>query len=722
MTRILNRLTNLVLLELGILSMLSLMADSFGCRVGTSFWIWMGLACVLLWIAGSFRKGILVGMPLSAVLLYAAYRFYGAKPWEEALDFIDRISGAFYTHITHPGGEYPYANAVSSHALILLFLGFLLGAYLVSALTSKNLRIALSMLETVPIFAACVIVNGKVPAVSALGMLLFWFLLVLTGPGFFPDGNAGRTMLCVILPLLLVLGGLLMLHRPEDYVYSEHDRELSQRFQNYTNWFDLLTGRSSEAEARVTDPDHPGETTLPRSRYQSSWDSDDNSMSLDHDYDYDSAELRVMQVRAETSGRIYLRSKSYGDYTGTGWLPAEELSSGSSLPFTAFAVSLSPTGVPLELEVRTLVDFDELCIPYYAAVSSGSDVFVASQQQINYKINYTDYSGDFKNLTLPSDAANSETVYQTHAHSVYTRLPEETRSAALAICQNAGLRADDPNIIPALASYVQNIGEYDLNVSSYPSDDYAIYFLTQSRRGYCIHYATAAAVLYRSLGIPARVTEGFVAQTQAGLLTDVLARDAHAWVEVYLDGVGWIPVEVTHQSGFASIEIPPTPTMAPSPTPDASSIEPVSEGQSDEQALQPDPGSDSSEAAPSGGESSAEESRSTWKKILIAPALILALFLWYWLARARFQSQVNHANARKAVLACWRYARRAATFGGEMPQIIVDTAEKVAFSPHMIRKDELAQCREALQTLIDRVYPQLHLFNKFRFRVLRGMR
>ena len=57
-----------------------------------------------------------------------------------------------------------------------------------------------------------------------------------------------------------------------------------------------------------------------------------------------------------------------------------------------------------------------------------------------------------------------------------------------------------------------------------------------------------------------------------------------------------------------------------------------------------------------------------------------------------------------------------------MPQIIVDTAEKVAFSPHMIRKDELVQCREALQALIDTVYPQLHLFNKFRFRVLRGMR
>ena len=49
MNRLLNRLTNLVLLVLGIFSLVSLMIDSFGCRVAPSFWIWLLLACVLLW-------------------------------------------------------------------------------------------------------------------------------------------------------------------------------------------------------------------------------------------------------------------------------------------------------------------------------------------------------------------------------------------------------------------------------------------------------------------------------------------------------------------------------------------------------------------------------------------------------------------------------------------------------------------------------------------------
>ncbi len=718
MNGILNRLVNLILLVLGIFSMMSLMIDSFGCRVTASFWVFLLLACILLWIAGSFRKGLWVGMPLSAVLLFIAYRFYGKSLWPETRDLIDRISGSFYVHVTHPGSAYPFANGTATHSLVFLFLGFLLAAYLISALTSRNLRISLSMLETLPIFASCVIVNGELPAISAAGMLLFWFVLITTGQNYNLDGSAWRSMAFSILPLALVLGGLLLRLGPEHYVYDEYDMKLSRRFENYTHWFDLLTGRSSGSDASVADPDQPAETTLPRSRYQSAWDAEDDSMTLDQDYDYESARVPVMQVRADSSDRIYLRAKAYGDYTGTGWLPAEELSSGSSLPFTAFAVSLSPEGVGREIEVRTLMDLDALCIPYYAAVSSGSDVYVAAEHQQNYKITYTEYHGLFEGLTLPGDAASAEMLYQTHAHKAYVRLPEDTRQAALAICREAGLSAEDPEIIQAVASYVQQSGEYALDVGAYPSDDYAIYFLTEAHRGYCIHYATAATVLYRALGVPARVADGFVAITSAGVLCDVLAEDAHCWVEVYVDGVGWVPVEVTHGAGFATIEQPAAPDPTPEPSPEL--ILPEEQPGGNQTIPVPSPEGGGSQAEPE--EAAVEAKSSFWKVLLLLPGLALALLLWYLLARLLFVSQVNQSDGRKAVLACWRYARRASRFGCEIPQVIVDSAEKVAFSPHMIRKDELAMCRTELNALIDELYPGLHPINKFRFRVLRGMR
>lgn len=66
------------------------------------------------------------------------------------------------------------------------------------------------------------------------------------------------------------------------------------------------------------------------------------------------------------------------------------------------------------------------------------------------------------------------------------------------------------------------------------------------------HYSTRAVFLYRAIGVPARYVEGYIvdgerAKREAeGIYTvDVLARDAHAWVEIYKDGVGWLPIEVT---------------------------------------------------------------------------------------------------------------------------------------------------------------------------------
>ena len=101
-----------------------------------------------------------------------------------------------------------------------------------------------------------------------------------------------------------------------------------------------------------------------------------------------------------------------------------------------------------------------------------------------------------------------------------------------------------------IAAFVQQTGQYDTEVETYPGDDYALCFLTEMQRGYCVHFATAAAALYRAAGIPARVTEGFLVHSIAGRMMDVKGSDAHAWVEIYQDGLGWIPVEVTGQSGL----------------------------------------------------------------------------------------------------------------------------------------------------------------------------
>lgn len=81
--------------------------------------------------------------------------------------------------------------------------------------------------------------------------------------------------------------------------------------------------------------------------------------------------------------------------------------------------------------------------------------------------------------------------------------------------------------------------------------DFVTDFLMTEKKGYSVHYASAAVLMYRSLGIPARYVEGYLitpemaenAQDDGTIY--VTGKEAHAWVEIYQDGIGWIPMEVT---------------------------------------------------------------------------------------------------------------------------------------------------------------------------------
>ncbi|MEO1856766.1 MAG: transglutaminase-like domain-containing protein [Rubritalea sp.] len=72
-------------------------------------------------------------------------------------------------------------------------------------------------------------------------------------------------------------------------------------------------------------------------------------------------------------------------------------------------------------------------------------------------------------------------------------------------------------------------------------------FLFAERRGYCEHFASAAALLCRELGIPSRVAYGYSGGTlyPYSKLIVFRSRDAHAWTEIYLDGYGWTVFDTT---------------------------------------------------------------------------------------------------------------------------------------------------------------------------------
>lgn len=107
----------------------------------------------------------------------------------------------------------------------------------------------------------------------------------------------------------------------------------------------------------------------------------------------------------------------------------------------------------------------------------------------------------------------------------------------------------------------------------------------ESKTGYCVHFASAMAIMARTLGIPARVAVGYLpgsresnAGASAGTYT-VDSHDLHAWPELYFVGIGWVPFEPTPSRGTVpayarpnqpapagSTQSPAAPTSIPRPT------------------------------------------------------------------------------------------------------------------------------------------------------------
>lgn len=115
------------------------------------------------------------------------------------------------------------------------------------------------------------------------------------------------------------------------------------------------------------------------------------------------------------------------------------------------------------------------------------------------------------------------------------RLPENTAQVKQAILQatGAGLAYREKAVTPN--------GE----------NDFLTYVLQQHTGGYSVHYATAATLMFRYFGIPARYVEGYlIKQTDAekmrpGEPFTLTQKHAHAWAEYYIDGIGWLPFECT---------------------------------------------------------------------------------------------------------------------------------------------------------------------------------
>jgi transglutaminase-like putative cysteine protease len=320
------------------------------------------------------------------------------------------------------------------------------------------------------------------------------------------------------------------------------------------------------------------------------------------------------------SGPLYLRSVTVDNFDGDTWGPDDRD------PERRPVSGLLPTGydvtAPQQLEI-TVVDTGTFTSPYlplpYAPQSirglNGTwtwDPATLSVKGLSTNTRAQQYivASSAPEVTAAMLRESSQVVRGIPAE--FTRIPDgvpdivrRTAGAVTGSSDNAYAKAmaiqnylRSGEFTYSLQSPVQ--GGYDGNGLSVLAD-----FLTQ-KSGYCIHFASAMAVMARLEGIPSRIAVGFAPGRATGASVSVAgqgalpeyevdARDAHAWPELYFQGLGWVPFEPTPSRGvvpgyatgpvspdspdliennndlLSNASIPaPTPSAGPAPLPDAS--------------------------------------------------------------------------------------------------------------------------------------------------------
>lgn len=209
----------------------------------------------------------------------------------------------------------------------------------------------------------------------------------------------------------------------------------------------------------------------------------------------------------------------------------------------------------------------------------------------------------------------------------------------------------------AIENYLKANCRYTLTPGSVPEgEDFVSYFLLESRTGYCTYFASAMGVMARIAGIPTRYVEGYLVEPAETGSTEVIGKDAHAWVELYFDGFGWLSFDPTPDGDGMNSPQPspdpddiqpeeqPTPTPEPTPEPTsnvppdatpAPSLPPKMLPEDEPTALPSDaPDHDGSSGAPR-----------LW---LIALGILLLILLLIGIAALRLYMSTPRYQARKA--------------------------------------------------------------------------
>jgi len=390
-------------------------------------------------------------------------------------------------------------------------------------------------------------------------------------------------------------------------------------------------------------------------------------------------------------------------------------------------------------------DFSNITyLPYYSMPNS--DINTLRQNGYFNTAGHDTYTVDFFHTDIgiaelsakldPNKADPYLPVYREvmRVDPVYTQVDASTAKTLreIAIAHGIDPSADRAEIADEVAQYISSAARYTLSPAVIPDEaDFAVYFLQNSREGYCIHFATAATLMLRSLGIPARFTSGFIVTVpdgKTGELIGVTDRQAHAWVEVYYDGLGWLPLEVTPSSPASGIpsrapHLPPGETAAPVSPPDDTSVEPYppsspQNGSSPSPSPSPSPSLSPGQAAQN---PPVREKRAGAALFIICAAALIAFIAIRRAVTVRLRAKrLAQADTNAAIIYAWRYILRLDR-KNQPPEGSEALALRARFSQHSMSEDERSEMLSYASKLADGIFHKYYLPGRLWLKWIRNL-
>ena len=466
--------------------------------------------------------------------------------------------------------------------LLLLLINFI-PTYFTAMVIEKRRHILLSVIWYLPLLFCATVTARTTPdafpcqfAVAGILLLLIFQFVRRLG-----DVKTDKRMLLITVPVLLLcllIGGLFP---QEGYSYN---KMAASHFEDLQGWVKnmgrrLKIGSRDENEEDMTEKHDAG--------YMGSITFDDEQdlvfmNVLDEDLSkvgyFDPPDRKIMSISrrfndtenhqvTRISPRIYLRSTSMEYFEGNRWRSHSTSEEKDPTYFYTEESSSPQRESDFVIRIQTYFPFDFYLIPsytdhfYISSASQYADLNIETRTTWNLHESIANNGMseyDFAFNMVPQKAAPewNPDYLAVEVYGTCLEVPEETRNGILnsnklpawfkeVLDGTRTMTAGEK--VTAVVEYVRDLHSYDINTPFPPEDaDFVTWFLTESETGFCVHYATTAAVLLRLIGVPTRYATGYLAYSDPYVaVNEVSMQDAHAWFEYFDPTYGWVLDDAT---------------------------------------------------------------------------------------------------------------------------------------------------------------------------------